>query len=370
MSLFSLALIDPQVLKSVNSLAGGNSSLDTAMRWTALFAAPALVAALVVKAWCADTWRARQAAWACSIGGALAVGAAIEIQQVFLRPRPFVYMPVHLLLCYPNDVSFPSLDMAAAGAAALGLFLAGGKARWLALLALLVAGFARMYCGIEYLSDIVAGWLLGMALAGAVVYLTRFEGSRAARLLKQAASAAFLLLCAAIAIAATRAVSKTAAPVSSYTPKATSPAEDNSIVKGYSPRQEAALAKALLKEDLPYKVLRVAIGKGEGPKVAGIKFEAGRGIWVIDRDSADRMALHIIRTTFQKTDIAEADVWGVVPFKTASGRIALKVVYSVSAERSKAEGLVSTKPVTMPAQKALMRFGWVYYRSALSGADL
>ncbi len=70
--------------------------------------------------------------------------------------------------------SFPSSHSAVTAAAAV-ILLWGYRRRtrlaWLALLLPLTIGYSRVYVGVHYPSDVLAGWTLGFALTSLVCYL-------------------------------------------------------------------------------------------------------------------------------------------------------------------------------------------------------
>lgn len=107
-------------------------------------------------------------------GGAALV--ALEVGQLIggalNRARPYdAISGVHVLIDKTTDFSFPSDHATAAGAVAIGLLIT--NRRWgsvAAILAVMMA-FTRVYVGAHYLSDVVAGLVLGggVAAAGAVL---------------------------------------------------------------------------------------------------------------------------------------------------------------------------------------------------------
>jgi len=138
-------------------------------------------AVLLVVGW----WQARSApdapdavarvVWA---GGASLVGfVAVQlIGGVVDRARPYTAMPAsHVLVARSTDFSFPSDHGTAAGAIATGLVLAaahGSVRRWVATVGVVTAvalAAARVYVGVHYPGDVVAGLALGalVAVAGA-----------------------------------------------------------------------------------------------------------------------------------------------------------------------------------------------------------
>lgn len=95
---------------------------------------------------------------------------------IYFRPRPFSAQEVNLLFYRPSDSSLPS------NAAAVGFAFAGvgwQRSRRLGLLMGGLAGlwgFARVYCGVHFPLDILAGGLVGL--------LSAYVVGRAQRLLR------------------------------------------------------------------------------------------------------------------------------------------------------------------------------------------
>lgn len=126
-------------------------------------------------------WRARS--WLPAILGLVGgVGIAVIIvtaKTLVGRQRP----DPPFALVHSHGFSFPSGH--AAGAAAVGLLSAWMLCRWvihpwaaqvavwaLTLTVVALIGFSRLYLGVHFVTDVLAGWLLGAAWAGAVVNVT------------------------------------------------------------------------------------------------------------------------------------------------------------------------------------------------------
>lgn len=135
-----------------------------------------LLAVLLLAAW----WQARQRAdaptavaavvWA---GGAALAALAVAqvVNKIVDRSRPYVAMPnAHVLIARSADASFPSDHSTAAGAVAVGLLIAGAAlgSRRLGILAAVAAvllAFSRVYVGVHYASDVLAGLAIGGLVA-------------------------------------------------------------------------------------------------------------------------------------------------------------------------------------------------------------
>lgn len=105
-----------------------------------------------------------------AVAGMVAVGATSALANIAAkgltrRSRPTSTVPESRRLVQPASSSFPSGHTASA-AAFSGVVGDDIPALWLPLNALAAAvGFSRVYTGVHYPGDVVAGWVLGKAVA-------------------------------------------------------------------------------------------------------------------------------------------------------------------------------------------------------------
>jgi undecaprenyl-diphosphatase len=152
--------------------------LTTTLRVVTAGGDPPVLAALalsisVVAAWRCRSWRPVVLAMVGGGGMALVLFTAKALVGRQRPPLPFAAVAA-------DGYSFPSGH--ATGTAAIMVLSAWMVTRWLiggwtarvivwsmALGAALVIGYSRVYLGVHYVSDVLAGWLLGLAWAGIVM---------------------------------------------------------------------------------------------------------------------------------------------------------------------------------------------------------
>ena len=87
---------------------------------------------------------------------------------IYFRPRPFHAHPVNLLFYHPTDSSLPSNAATVGFALAVSVWLRNRGAGLGFILAALLFGLARIFCGVHYPGDVLAGALLGGGVAYAL----------------------------------------------------------------------------------------------------------------------------------------------------------------------------------------------------------
>lgn len=154
-------------------------------RWEPLTVLFVLVSASWVK-WplflaigaCGDARCCRKRLPLALFSGLVAVGIAAGLTSVlkdlFERVRPALANPgIEALVATPGSPSFPSGHAATAFAAAIAVGAFYPRLRWMLLGLAALVGISRIYLGVHYLLDVLAGTALGIVLGLAVVWATR-----------------------------------------------------------------------------------------------------------------------------------------------------------------------------------------------------
>jgi undecaprenyl-diphosphatase len=92
---------------------------------------------------------------------------------LYFRPRPFAAMPVNMLFYEPTDSSLPSNPAAVGFAFATAVWLVNRRVGALLYLFATLFAVSRVYCGVHYPFDVVAGALVGVVGAVIAVALGR-----------------------------------------------------------------------------------------------------------------------------------------------------------------------------------------------------
>ena len=179
----SRLLDDRQWFLDVNSWARHTSALHGVVTAYAKYGV-VLFALLLLAGYLVGRGNGRVAA---ALWAPLATLAAVAINQPIARgigePRPFSVFPHALVLVHRSaDASFASDHATMAGAVAVGLFLVSRALGVVATVAAIAMAVARVYVGVHFPVDVVAGLVLGGAIAGlgwllARPVLTRLVGA-------------------------------------------------------------------------------------------------------------------------------------------------------------------------------------------------
>ena len=150
------------------------------LRWSPATAVLAFVSAwwvkgplLVAAGWCADLRNRRLVplvALAATVSFALASWLNALLKALVGRSRPPHEMGLEAIVGLPGSPSFPSGHAMSAFAVAAAIALLAPRLRWPVLALAAVIGFSRVYLGVHFWLDGLAGAALGMA-TGALIAL-------------------------------------------------------------------------------------------------------------------------------------------------------------------------------------------------------
>ena len=165
-----MAYADEKLFHWINGLAGELTVLDQVMEWVVSdYLVPVSLALTLIGLWFAGSNRlARQrhqiGVFVALTSMALSSLAVFIINSAYFRPRPFVDHDVTLLFYQPTDSSFPANPIAATFGIAAAIWVVNRRVGTALLLWTSLYGFARVYAGVHYPLDIIAGALIGIVI--------------------------------------------------------------------------------------------------------------------------------------------------------------------------------------------------------------
>jgi len=171
--------IDENIFLWINGLAGHFAPLDWLLQRIAndyfvLVSLCMILLALWVWGRGAEQRDKNQRGVICaSISLGLAQGFVSICNLCCFRTRPFEVLPTNLLFYQPTDSSFPSNSATVVFAIAFVIFLVNRKVGGFMLALAALHAFSRVYVGIHYPFDVLAGAVMGMAIAFLVTLAVR-----------------------------------------------------------------------------------------------------------------------------------------------------------------------------------------------------
>ncbi|GAA0961315.1 phosphatase PAP2 family protein [Virgisporangium aurantiacum] len=177
-----------QLFQAINDLAGRLDPLDDAMEFAAtwlifgIFAAAAVTMVLAVRR--GDRARVGDTAVALAV----AFVSARALSHLNGQQRPFQTHHVHQLIAHGNGVSLPSDHATAAFTVALAVAVFLHRGWGIALLVAAAAvGLARIWVGVHYPGDILAGLAIAVLAVTAVLTANRIRTGAAPLTVKETA---------------------------------------------------------------------------------------------------------------------------------------------------------------------------------------
>jgi undecaprenyl-diphosphatase len=167
--------LDLQLFRLINNLAGRNDVLDGLGRLLVNeYFLTTTMALILVIFWFEgrdQDQRARhQRAILRAITALFIANIILKLcNLIYFRPRPFDSHEVNLLFYRPWDSSFPSNPATVGFSIATAMWLYNRRLGTLLLVLATLFGLSRIYCGVHYPSDVIAGALLGALSAYLVV---------------------------------------------------------------------------------------------------------------------------------------------------------------------------------------------------------
>jgi undecaprenyl-diphosphatase len=155
---------DYDLFKMINALAGTLTFFNPIMRFLAADAEYLFFLAMIVY-WLIRTKENRRMVAQALISACVALGINGMIAHFFYRNRPFMTHPVIQLIKHPANASFPSDHAAGAFVIALAIWFFRKKDGSIWLLLATCIALSRVWTGVHYPTDVIAGALIGMISA-------------------------------------------------------------------------------------------------------------------------------------------------------------------------------------------------------------
>ncbi len=343
-----MSSLDLPLLHWLNGIAAASPAAFSLLRVLAVWG-PLWAAWEVALPWlrAEETPRALRITRDALMSGAVALLLATLLGHFMVRGRPFLSHPVTLLYLPPNDSCFPDRVTALAVGMTLGA-LHDPRNRWLTAVGVTAAWlFARMASGAMFPSDVIAGLLLGALPMTLEVIIQRADlPANSAR--AGAVMGAIILGAAALGLRGSKlplpAQSTSQEQMMRALPSGQKPALADPRLKGYLPAEEARLLAVTDALFPPPPVMRVEVARA-GITVAGVKLLAGTHWDSTSRAVTEWQAARLLKAAFlQRPELAEVDLWAVVPYAGHGGKVALRPVLFTQARRTRAARLIQATP--------------------------
>ncbi|MDE2838529.1 MAG: phosphatase PAP2 family protein [Chloroflexota bacterium] len=171
--------MDSAIVLFLNAGVGNVAPFDSLMKvLVSDYFVPVTGSLALVSLWMTGTHETRPLNQVTTIVAAAAIGCANAIttiiNNVVERPRPFVDNDLATGLFYsPTDPSFPSNTASVGFALATAVFLRHRRLGGVLYALAFCWGFARVYAGVHYPTDVLAGAAIGVVAALAMAALFR-----------------------------------------------------------------------------------------------------------------------------------------------------------------------------------------------------
>ena len=161
--------IDQGLFRVINELSGKSDLLDRFFSLAASdYLIPVCIGLILVYVWLTstksiDSKRGKNNVILCLTTMFVASSVVFIWNLFYFRERPFTLNEVNLLFYMPTDSSFPSNSAAGLAGLSIPILFENKRLFALASTGCILMCFSRIYVGIHYPSDILAGFLIAFA---------------------------------------------------------------------------------------------------------------------------------------------------------------------------------------------------------------
>lgn len=159
-----LAHLDYLFFQSINSLAISERFLNPLMIFIAE-QGEYLFFASILFYWFYRKTENRTMVIEALLSACLALGINALIGMFFYRDRPFVHHHINWLIPHVKNASFPSDHAAGAFVIATSIWIWRKRDGWIWLILAAAVSISRVWTGVHYPSDVIAGMLIGVGSA-------------------------------------------------------------------------------------------------------------------------------------------------------------------------------------------------------------
>jgi len=166
--------VNERLFLAINGLSHQSPFLDRLMVFCAQYI-PFILIALVVYLWLFGKKPGRRAAFRATLSGGLAIVLARIVGAFHYQALPSVLGLGRPLILHAANNSFPSDHVSFSFAIAMSLIFSGSSLWAESLFLAVLVAFARVFVGVHFPLDVLAGALVGIAAAGIVHPLRRLS---------------------------------------------------------------------------------------------------------------------------------------------------------------------------------------------------
>lgn len=162
--------MDYVLFRLINGLAGRWPVVDAVMRFFATdYVVPTTMICALVFVWFSGRRVLQRQALLAILSVAISNTIVAAFNAVWFRPRPFTtHDDVTLLFYHPSDSSFPANSSATTWALAWAVWLIDRRIGSILVTLAFMMALARVFVGVHYPFDVIAGAMIGIGAARAV----------------------------------------------------------------------------------------------------------------------------------------------------------------------------------------------------------